>query len=260
MIQEVYIYLDDSGVLHRNAREQYFVYAGYVFTSVAEKDRALITYYDLLRSVRKKPKKELKASRATAAAKGYFVRQMEQFESLSCVIDKTLVYDTIMDSVESIHRFKDYCIKIMIKAKLLDLIKRQIINPKLKTLIHLAIDNQPTNTDGRYGLGEGILSEFSAGTLNFRTGNYIMPIFHNELRVATELCDSKQNYLIQAADFQANSIFSDQNYHQLLKHKYRHHTQVALPYTAETERTVLHYSSGVNLADFCPLSTCSAVC
>lgn len=54
MIQEVFIYLDDSGVLHKNEPNRFFAYAGYVFLSQKEKDRALAKYRAAVKNSRKK--------------------------------------------------------------------------------------------------------------------------------------------------------------------------------------------------------------
>lgn len=87
MIQEVFIYLDDSGVLHKNEPNRFFAYAGYVFLSQKEKDHALAKYRATVKNSRKN-NKELKASNASNGQKRYLLSTMKQFESFSCVVDK----------------------------------------------------------------------------------------------------------------------------------------------------------------------------
>ena len=52
-MQEVYMFFDDSGVLHRNAPNRYFVYAGYAFVGRGNRDRARNRYKKATRRVRK---------------------------------------------------------------------------------------------------------------------------------------------------------------------------------------------------------------
>lgn len=91
MIQEVFIYLDDSGVLHKNEPNRFFAYAGYVFLSQKEKDHALAKYRAAVKNSVKnsrKNNKELKAFNASNGQKRYLLSTMKQFESFSCVVDK----------------------------------------------------------------------------------------------------------------------------------------------------------------------------
>ena len=43
-MQNVYFFFDDSGVLHKNEPSGFFVYAGYVFTSKEELEKAKREY------------------------------------------------------------------------------------------------------------------------------------------------------------------------------------------------------------------------
>lgn len=228
MFQEVYIYLDDSGTLHANAEGQYFVYAGYIFLSHKEKDAALAAY----RAAAKRcnpAKDELKAYGAKGKTKRYLVSILKEYESLSCVVDKTRVYPSIMNNKKSIHRYKDYCIKRAVKAKMVNLINRKLIDPAQPIVIRLFIDNQPTSTDGIYNLRESIKEEFSIGIANFDYGVNHKPIFQNKVEVTTSFCDSKKHFLIQASDMLANCIFVKYNYKPNLDHNHKNHTEINLP-------------------------------
>ena len=232
MVQEIFFYLDDSGVLHKNAEERYFVYAGYVFMSKKEKDSALAKYRWAVRQLRKNDVErdgEIKAFRAKVKSKRFLVSQLKDFESLSCIVDKSRVYDSILGAKRSIHRYKDYCIKRAAKAKLEDLICRGIIDPTLTTKVRFFIDNQPTSTDGIYNLKESIREELKNGIANFDYGSMYPPIFMGELEICTTFCDSRRHYLIQASDILANNIFIRKNYNAEVFHKQKHHTEILLP-------------------------------
>lgn len=228
-MQEIYFYLDDSGVLHPNSHEQFFVYAGYVFLSHKEKDRALCDYRRATRQVNPTSDIELKAHGAKGKTKRYLNSILQNYESLGCVVDKHRVYTNIIKDKKSIHRYKDYCLKRIAKAKLLEMISRKIIDPNLPTTLRFFIDNQPTSTDGIYNLRESIREEFAAGIQNFDYGVFYEPIFHNDLIVTTSFCDSRTQPLIQASDILANSIFIQRNYNPRIKHNHQHHTEILLP-------------------------------
>lgn len=228
MSQEVFIYLDDSGVLHNNANGQYFVYAGYIFLSKKEKDYALVKY----RAASKKINAgdgELKAFGTSGKNKRFLLSNMQKFESFSCVVDKNRVYSQIMGNKKSIHRYKDYCIKRVTKAKLSDLINRKLIDPNSPIILRYFIDNQPTSTDGIYNLRESIKEELSAGIANFDYGVFHKPLFNNKVIVETKFCDSSKSYLIQASDILANCIYTKYNYRPELKHNHSNHLEITLP-------------------------------
>lgn len=229
MSQEVFIYLDDSGTLHDRSEGQYFVYAGYFFLSKKEKDAALAKYRSAVKKVNPDTDKELKAFGTLGKTKRFLNSALKDCESFSCVVDKKRVYPSIMASKKSIHRYKDYCIKRVAKAKIINLINRKLINPEEPIVIRLFIDNQPTSTDGIYNLRESIKEEFSAGIANFDYGTFHEPIFKNTVVVHTKFCDSKQHFLIQASDLLANSVFTKYNYRPLLKTKQDKHTEINLP-------------------------------
>ena len=228
-MQEIYFYLDDSGVLHPNSREQFFVYAGYIFLSHKEKDHALCSYRKASRKVNPTPESELKAHGAKGKTKRYLNSILKDYESLSCVVDKHRVYTNIIKDKKSIHRYKDYCLKRVAKAKLLEMISRKVIDPCIPTTLRFFIDNQPTSTDGIYNLRESIHEEFASGIQNFDYGVFHEPIFHNELIVTTNFCDSRKQPLIQAADILANSIFVQRNYKHNIQHNHQNHTEILLP-------------------------------
>lgn len=228
-MQEVLIYLDDSGVLHTNATGRFFVYAGYLFLSSKDKDFALAKYRAAVNRVRKRPDCEIKAHLTKGKTKRYLNSQLFNYESLSCLVDKTRVYPSILNAKRSIHRYKDYCIKRITKAKLIDLIRRGLLDPRLDTNIHLFIDNQPNATNGLYTLRESIFEELRHGIANFDYGIQYPPLFSGYLMVETIFCDSRHNYLIQASDFLANSIFASVNYTHDFSPNQHYHTQIVLP-------------------------------
>lgn len=229
MAQEVFIYLDDSGVLHKNSTEKFFVYAGFIFLSKKEKDRALAIYRSATRKLQKGKTEEIKACNIKGSKKRFLLSQLAHFESFSCVVNKGKIYDSIIDNKKSIHRYKDYCIKRAAKVKLANMIDRRLIDPDQPTVLRFFIDNQPTSTDGIYNLRESIREEFQSGIANFDYGIRYPTLFYGDLEVKTEFCDSSSHPLIQASDMLANNIFTKFNYKNNLKHRQQNHTEISLP-------------------------------
>lgn len=221
--QEVIFYFDDSGVLHPKAKERYFVYAGYVFLSKNQKKRANLRYLRALKSQFPHTKHEIKGCNLKHKQKCRLNAILEGFESLSCTIDKRHVYEPILANKLSIRRYKDYCVKRMIKAKLVELIHRGYISPDLPISISIKIDKQPSTTNGFYNLRDSVFRELSCGISSF------VPLFHKKVKVSVTYCDSRYHPLIQASDLLANSLYHYQNTGDLPTFNPSLHTAVTFP-------------------------------
>jgi len=230
--QEYLVYLDDSGVLHKNAAGQFFIYAGYIFLSKKEKDAALANYRSAARQVRQSLRiasQEAKAYVLSGKQKRFLNSRLAQYESFSCVVDKTRVYESILNNKKSIHRYKDYCLKRASKNKIRDLINRGLVDPTLPTAIRFFIDNQPTSTDGIYNLRESIREEFQNGIANFDYGIRYDALFSGPVQIFTTFCDSSKNFLIQASDILANSLFTKYNFGRSFEIPHSHYIETRLP-------------------------------
>ncbi len=217
-------------MLHKNSKERFFVYAGYIFLSKHEKDDALIAYRRAAKILQDGTTKEIKAFGTRGENKRYLLSQLSYCESFSCTVDKKLLYTSIMDNRKSIHRFKDYCIKRAAKAKLSELINRGLIKSNKPTYLRFFIDKQHTSTDGTYNLRESMREEFLNGIANFDYGIKLPSLFSSRLRIDTDFCDSKTHYLIQASDILANAIFAQHNFSPKLSPKIEHHLKITFPH------------------------------
>ncbi len=220
--------MDDSGVLHRNSGDKFFIYAGYVFKTKRQKDAALCRYRAAELSL-SSTKKEVKACKLKPTAKRYLNSVLRDDESFGCVVRIGRVYERIMQDKQSIHRFKDYCIKLAIKAKISALLAAQKISAEEDINIHLFIDNQPTSTNGYYNLCESIREEFQHGVDNFDYSAHHAPIFHHHVEVSATFCDSARTVLIRASDLLANALYTKYNHRPELKLSNRHYCQIDLP-------------------------------
>lgn len=208
-MQEVIFFFDDSGVLHKNAHEKYFVYAGYVFTNRDVLNDAKRKYIHANKKLKKALGRtdELKAANLKSKHKRSLFNTVKEYASAAAVVDIDKVYDYILSSKKSICRYKDYVLKRCIKDKLKRLIADGIISKSEDITISIYIDEQLTATDGYYDLRDSIMEELKYGIANFDYGIRHPHIFEADVKVNIEYCDSSHNYMIQASDILANRIW-----------------------------------------------------
>ena len=210
MEQRVYFFFDDSGVLHRNEASGYFVYAGFVFTSRQELDSAKRKYINANKQLKTVlgRSNELKAAGLDAKHKRSLHNSVREFESISCSVNISRVYSSILDDKKRICRYKDYVLKRCVKAKLLELIDQGKINPDEDITVDVNIDEQLTASDGYYSLRDSIKEELQHGIMNFDYGTFHKPVFNAKVSINVRYCESKNNYMIQASDILANRIWT----------------------------------------------------
>lgn len=116
-MQELHIYIDDSGVFHKN--NKYFVYAGFVFLSKSEKEIAKRKYKKLVSQIKKAENivGELKGCNLPRKHKRALFNVFREYESLFVVVTNDHIHEKIMSVSKSRHRFKDYALKRIIKEK-----------------------------------------------------------------------------------------------------------------------------------------------
>jgi len=233
-LQNIYIYLDDSGVLHKNSKEKYFIYAGYLFLSKDEKDNAKRKYLFANREIKKTngyaEHTELKAFLLSNKHKRSLYNVLRCEQSLSASVYIPNLYSSILGDKKSICRYKDYALKRTVKNKIQYLIQQGAINPTLETSIYLNIDEQLTATNGYYSLGSSIKEELRHGIFNNDYGTLHEALFSNELTVNVRYCNSSSHYLIQASDILANKIFGIYNHDRNTEmQKISNHKHLTLP-------------------------------
>lgn len=212
--QIINVFLDDSGVFV-TGQDRYFVYAGYVFIGIESRNDANREYRTLSDNIRKELNHigELKAKHLKGTKhKRALVKVLKNYESMACVISLPTIKKSITSNKLSIHRYKDFALKIAIKRKLETLINTGHVDPSKNTELNIFIDEQHTSTDGFYSLSESIREEFVNGIRNLDYGSFHPPLFTGEVAIKVKFCDSSGNYLIQASDILANRMHTSFNY------------------------------------------------
>lgn len=209
MGKNIYFYFDDSGVLHKNHDNEYFVYAGFVFESKESKEGASRKYRNAVKNIKRKTNRndEIKSFGLKNSHRRSLYNVLRFEQSLSAAVHIPRVYDHILGSKKSIHRYKDYVLKRIVKSKLQELIAMGNLNASDDINIHIFVDEQATASDGFYSLRDSIYEEIKKGISNYDYGTFHKPLFTGNVEINVEFCDSKSNYLIQASDILANRIW-----------------------------------------------------
>ena len=232
--QVVSIYLDDSGVFTTGNNSKFFVYGGYSFTNDKDRLTAKSLYKGRVNQIRKSlgltNGDELKAAILSAGHKRSLFEIVKRYNSIDVAVNLDNVYPSILENKLSVHRYKDYVLKRLVKAEVERLITSGEIDPYRPAMLKVYIDQQHTSTDGYYTLAESISEELNHGIHNFNYGMFHAPLFKTTVTVQISFCDSAHNYLIQASDILANRIFTAYNYNlPRLTKDIPFHTHLDLP-------------------------------
>lgn len=195
-IKEVYVFLDESGHIHKNSNCNFFAIGGFMCLK-QDKNKIKSTYkkktYTIKKNKKIKREKELKSFDFDINEKIDILSEIQDFNSfigVGKVFDKTNMWKKI----DNENVFYNYAVKILFK----DIIKPNILNYKNNETykIILSLDNRSIKTGDLKNLQDYLNTEFILSNFVFEVTYY----------------DSKQNYNIQLADLIVNSIYNIHKY------------------------------------------------
>lgn len=210
-LQEIYFYFDDSGVFTQNNNVPYFVYGGIYFLDSKSRDSCKNKYKKISKQIKNHLciEGELKACKIkNRKYKNALLRVSNSYNTMSLSVSLKDIYPNILGNKKSIHRYKDYVLKRIVKKVLIKEINQNNINPTKPTKLVICVDEQATSTNGYYDLKSSIYEELRFGISNFDYGVRHKNIFYSDLIVEVKYCDSATNWLIQLSDIIANSVWS----------------------------------------------------
>lgn len=208
--QEIYINIDDSGVLHSN--ERCCVYGGIVFTSKLEQENFERKYKSILYKIKCKychsdiskcshicP--EIKDSNIKQKHKRWIWNLIKKQTCFAVIIDNKRVNSSIMNDKDSRGRYRDYTQRIIMKKVINKLIKDNKINPNSPIKLIIRIDQQATATNTNRAFVKDIEKELILGMTNLEHNMIHKPIIFSKLTIDLMYVLSHKHISIQASDF-----------------------------------------------------------
>lgn len=198
---KIYVYLDESGSIHKNSRTRYFAVGGYFSF---EKDKMKIRAKYKQENLKLKKSKnldlhtEIKSYDMTEEEKiSIFdkIQDIDTFHGCVKVFDKALMKKEIIDS----NIFFNYAVKVLIIDCILPGLNLQDINEPIEFII--SIDNRNIRVGELNNLETYLKTEFCIYDDDFAITYY----------------DSKTNYGIQLADLIVNTFYNHYKDNRIVK-------------------------------------------
>lgn len=188
----VYVYLDESGSIHKNSKTRYFAVGGYF--SFEQDVLKIKSKYKKENLNLKKTKnisydKEIKAYDMTEREKIVIfnkIQDIDTFQGCVKVFDKQFMRKEIIDS----NIFFNYAVKVLINDCIIPTLNLQSINESINFII--SIDNRNIRVGELNNLETYLKTEFC--------------LFNDDFKIT--YFDSKTNYGIQLADLIVNTFYN----------------------------------------------------
>ncbi len=208
-VQELYINMDDSGVLHQN--EYCSIYGGLIFFSKQQQDDFGRKYKSILNKIKccycKSNKlkcchicPEIKDTNIHSNHKRWLFNMIQKEICFAVVIHNQKIKKSIMENKNARGRYRDYAQRLLIKRVLEYCIQNQYINPFLPIKLIIRIDQQATSTDTHREFIFDIQKELTQGMTNFEYRMVHKPILYAKLEIDLKYVLSHRHISIQASD------------------------------------------------------------
>lgn len=185
---KVYVYIDESGSIHKNSKTKYFAVGGYI-TINDDKNRVISKYKKNNLEFKRKHNLDLKVE-----IKSYDMNQDEKIEifnnvqkiksfcGFALICNKNMMKKEIIQS----NIFFNYAVKLIFKDCIIP-----ILSKEFKEFI-VCVDNRNIKVGNLKDLENYLNTEFCLENMNFKV----------------TYCDSKINYGIQLADLIVNTFYN----------------------------------------------------
>lgn len=189
---KIYVYIDESGSIHKNSKTRYFAVGGY-FTFFEGKNKIISLYKKFNKKIKDKRKidlkKEIKSYDMTDDEKiNIFneIKEVKDFCGIAKVFDKKLMNKEIVES----NIFFNYAVKLLFSDCIIPLIDLKKINEKIEFIV--SVDTRNIKVRDLKNLEDYLKTEFCLSNFNFKVTYY----------------DSQTNYGIQLADLIVNTFYN----------------------------------------------------
>ena len=189
---KIYVYIDESGSIHKNSKTSFFAVGGY-FCFNEDKNKITSIYKRInkqIKDTRNIPlDKEIKSYDMTDDEKiSIFtkIQDINTFYGCSKIFDKKIMKKEIVES----NIFFNYAVKLLFKDCIIPLINLNQVNDNIDFVV--SIDNRNIRIGDLNNLETYLKTEFCLENFDFKIVYY----------------DSKTNYGIQLADLIVNTFYN----------------------------------------------------
>lgn len=189
---KIYVYLDESGSIHKNSNTKYFAVGGYF---VFDEDRNKVT------SRYKKINKDIKDSKnipLDKEIKSYNITDLKKIEIFNSIQDIDTFYGCVKifekaamrkEVIES-NIFFNYAVKLVFKDCIIPLLNLNQLNENIEFIV--SVDNRNIRVGDLNNLETYLKTEFCLENFEFKITYY----------------DSSTNYGVQLADLVVNTFYN----------------------------------------------------
>ncbi len=189
---KVYIYLDESGSIHKNSNTKYFAIGGYLAFK-EDKNKITSLYKKLNKKIKEDRKipinKEIKSYNLTDTEKINIFNSIQDINTFCGCAEIFKKSSMKKDIVES-NIFFNYAVKILFKDCIIPLLNLTLFKNNIEFIV--SIDNRNIRIGDLNNLETYLKTEFCLENFNFKITYY----------------DSSTNYGIQLADLIVNTFYN----------------------------------------------------
>lgn len=189
---KVYIYIDESGSIHKNSKTNYFAVGGY-FTFFEGRNKILSTYKKCNKNIKDTRnidlKKEMKSYDMNDNEKITIFNKIQEINDF-CAIVKVFNKKIMTKKIVESNIFFNYAVKLLFCDCIIPLLNPNKIIEKIEFI--LSIDTRNIKVRDLKNLEDYLKTEFCLENYNFKVTYY----------------DSQTNYGIQLADLIVNTFYN----------------------------------------------------
>lgn len=198
---KIYVYLDESGSIHKNSSTKYFAVGGY-FVFYDDKNKVTSLYKKINKSIKDNRNipldKEIKSYDMTDEEKNEIfsnIQDIDTFYGCAKIFEKSSMKKEIIES----NIFFNYAVKLLFKDCITPLLNLNQINDNIEFIV--SIDNRNIRVGDLNNLETYLKTEFCLENFDFKITYY----------------DSSSNYGIQLADLIVNTFYNSYKDRNIVK-------------------------------------------
>lgn len=214
----IYFFIDDTGVLDVPEHSPFFCYSGYMILGTHHKSDVIRQFSAISNELKRQYLVgEVKGSTFDKTDKSQLrdelrlLKVMYKHKSvfpLTVRVNNARLQQSIFADAANRTRYKNYILKRLVKESICREIASGRINPEHALNIRMFIDEEAQRTSGIYSLEQSIFAEALDGIQNWNYGMMFRPfLFNRSTKIRINYVDSARNRPVQTADILANLFY-----------------------------------------------------